>query len=127
MKEKGRLRRGLQKKLQSQEQATATATNIRELCDSSALPSGWNNLANDSRDESRLCKVSSQSGTSEPLKVSHSIIINSDITRNVYVHGNQVSCRRNTPLSQIPDKLSTESLQSLISIVDGATVYVVWW
>ena len=43
------------------------------------------------------------------------------MTWNVYVHGNQVSCHRNTPFSRT-DKLSTESLQSLISVVDGATV-----
>ena len=67
------------------------------------------------------CKILSQTGTSsEPMKVSHSII-NSDMTWNVLVHGNQLSCCRNTPLSQIPDKSSTESLQSFIGIVDGAT------
>lgn len=112
----------LAKKLQDQEESTATAANIRELCDS-ILPSGWNNMSNDSSDEIRLCKVLSQSGTSsEPMKISHSIIINSNMTWNVFVHGSKVSCRKNTPLSQFPDKLSAESLQSLINVVDSASV-----
>ena len=58
----------------------------------------------------------------EPMKISHSIMINSDMTWNVYVHGNKVLCRRNTLLSQFSDRLSAESLQSLISIVDSASV-----
>ena len=37
----------------------------------------------------RLCEVSYQSGTSsEPLKTSHSIIINFNMTLNICVHGN---------------------------------------
>lgn len=56
----------------------------------SILPFGWNNMSNDSSDEIRLCKVSSQSGTSfEPVKISHSIIINSNMTWNVFVHGSE--------------------------------------
>ena len=76
-----------------------------------------------SSDEIQLCKLLCTSDTSsEPMKISHSIMINSDMTWNVYVHGNKVLCRRNTPLSQFPDRLSAESLQSLISIVDSASV-----
>ena len=87
------------------------------------LPPEWNNLSNDFSDEIQLCKVSSQSDTSsEPMKISHSIIINSNMSWNVYVHGNKVSCRKNTPLSPFPDKLSAESLQSLINVVDSASV-----
>ena len=120
--ERRQAKKRLANKLQSQEQTTATAANIRELCDS-VLPSGWNRLLNDSSDKIRLCKVSSQTGiSSEPMKVSHSIMINPDMTWKVYVHGNKVPCHRNTPLSQFPDKLSSESLQSLISVVDGASV-----
>ena len=39
------------------------------------------------------------------------------------VHGNNVPCRRNTPLSHFPDKLCAESLQSLIKVVDIACVH----
>ena len=56
------------------------------------------------------------------MKISHSIIINPDMTWNVHVHGNKVLCRRNTPISQFSDELSVESLQSLISVVDSASV-----
>ena len=93
MKDKGRQRRGLQKNLQ----VKSKPANIRELC-ASVLPYGWNNLSNNSSDETQLRKVSSQSGTSSEA-ISHSIIINSNMAWNVYVHGNKVSCRKNTPLS----------------------------
>ena len=56
------------------------------------------------------------------MKISHSIIINPDMTWNVHVHGNKVLCRRNTPISQFPDKLYAESLQSSFSVVDSASV-----
>lgn len=112
----------LAKKLQNQEESIATDANIRELCDS-VLPSGWSNMSNDSSDEIRLCKVSSQTGTSsEPMKISHSIIINSNMSWSVFVHGYKVSSRKNTPLSQFPDKLPAASLQSLINVVDSASV-----
>ena len=110
------------KRLAKKLQCHKTAANIKEICDG-VLPSGWSNLSNNSSDEIQLCKLLCTSGTSsEPMKISHSIMINSDMTWNVYVHGNKVLCRRNTPLSQFPDRLSAESLQSLISIVDSASV-----
>lgn len=96
---------------------------IKEVCDS-VLPSGWKNMSSDSGDEIRLCKVSSPSDalSAEPVKISHTVIIDSNTSWSVYVHGSKVLRRNDTPLSRFPGLLSAGSLQSLITVIDGASV-----
>ena len=96
---------------------------IKEVCDS-MLPSGCKNMSNDSGDEIRLCKVSppSHASSAEPIKISHTVIVDNNLSWSVYVHGSKVLRRNDTPLSQIPSLLSAASLQSLITVVDSDSV-----
>ena len=83
---------------------------IKEVCDS-VLPSGWKNMSSDTEDEIRLCKVSTPSDTlsAKPIKISHTVI-DSSMLWSVYVHGNKVLRRNDTPLSQFPSLLTAASL-----------------
>ena len=91
-------KRQAEKKLAKKTHGDAS-DDIKELHKTINLPQGCNDLLNSSANEIRLCKVSCETGvSSEPLKVSHSIVVSHDRTWSVYVHGKKVPIE-NSPLT----------------------------
>jgi hypothetical protein len=54
--------------------------------------------------------------------VTHSLVIKTDFTWTLTVHGKLVSPRNCSYLSSIPEKLSVESLSALIVVVDRCSI-----
>ena len=64
-----------------------------------------------------LCVVSNQSSTStEPMKVTHSLTVNEDLTWIAFVFGQRVK-PINTPLSNTPEHLKVDSLHKLLELL----------
>ena len=72
-------------------------------------------------DSTAICKISPLSGSSA-LVITHCIIVNSDFSWLVYIHRNQVDQMRCPALSNVPEKLSSQSLQMLVSLLERFNV-----
>lgn len=69
-----------------------------------------------------LCIVSSQSSTSkQPLRVTHSLTVNEDLTWEVFVLGHRINAAK-TCLRHIPSHLGVDSLSRLIQLAEGSNV-----
>ena len=70
-----------------------------------------------------VCKISSQSGpSSHTLVVTHCIMIKSDLSWTVCVHGHPFDKDKCSALSTIPKKLSDRSIEALVSLLDKCHV-----
>ena len=70
-----------------------------------------------------VCKISSQSGpSSHTLVITHCIMIKSDLSWTVSVHGHPIGKDKCSALSTIPHKSSDRSLQALVSLLDKCRV-----
>ena len=70
----------------------------------------------------RFCIVSSQSSTSkQPLRVTHSLTVNEDLTWEVFVLGHKINAAE-TFLRLIPCHLGIDSLSQLLQLVEGSNV-----
>ena len=67
----------------------------------------------------RLCKLSS---TSAQPTISHSLIIESDLSWKGYLYGHEVKVGYQSPLKGIPDCLDSNSLEYLIQVFDSFTL-----
>ena len=56
------------------------------------------------------------------MAISHSIIIHSDLTWTVFVHGHKVNPTNRSPLSSIPTPITSASLAKLVDILDMASI-----
>ena len=72
-------------------------------------------------DSTAICKISPLSGSSA-LVITHCIIVNSDFSWLVYIHCNQVDQMRCPALSNVPEKLFSQSLQMLVSLLERFNV-----
>ena len=90
------------------------------------LPAGWTDQTRTPPlDTIQLCKVLRAPCTcTQPVVVTHCLTINSDHTWQVNVHGHSVTLTPQSPLSSVLKKLSTESVASLITLLDTCKVYV---
>lgn len=97
---------------------------LQDFRDSLELPnSQW--TCQFTQDALQLCKLqqpsSSSSAQSAPVVI-HSLTINSDLTWLAFVHGHKVDSKRLPPLSTIPDKLDSETINGLLLKLDTTTV-----
>lgn len=72
----------------------------------------------------RLCKIASNAQASlstQPLVISHSLIVNPDLSWKLFVQGHNVE-KTNQQLAIIPDHLDSTSLQLLISTLDSTKI-----
>ena len=93
--------------------STVTLDDLRE---SLVLPSSqWIIQATESVAEIRVCKLQHVASVRSQSVVSHSLIINSDLTWSAFVHGHSIDGSRSRVLSAIPVKLDCESLRNLLS------------
>ncbi len=60
--------------------------------------------------------------STQPLAISHSVLVNPDLSWSVFVHGHKVEKKPSNPLSAVPDCLDRNSLATLISILDSSNV-----
>ena len=88
------------------------------------LPAGWaNQTTTTPLDTIQLCKVSRAPCTaSQPLGVICCLTINSDLTWQVHIHGHTITPTARSPLSSVPEKLSTVSVISLLELLDTGRV-----
>ena len=92
-------------------------TTISSLHSVIKLPQGWYDHTTPDLDSIRLCKVTdTASSSSQPLIITHSIIVKSDFSWKLFVHNCEV--RKCSALSSIPSQLDEKSLLKLISLVD---------
>ena len=68
-----------------------------------------------------ICKISVLSSPSS-LVITHCIVINSDYSLILYVHRNQLDRAKCPALSNIPEKLSSQSLQVLVTSLEKFNV-----
>ena len=93
-----------------------------------ALRPGWTDQGTSSPlQEIKLCKISCQplsSSSLQPMFVSHSLTIASDLTWKAYVSGHEVASKivAQSPLSGIPRQLDTESFSALLLLLDTVRV-----
>ena len=87
------------------------------------LKPSWSNQTPLHHEEIRLCKILCQPLSSkQPMAISHSIIIHSDLTWTVFVHGHKVNPTNRSPLSSIPTPITSASLAKLVDILDMASI-----
>ncbi len=85
-----------------------------------ALGPGWSDqtLPETPISQIRLAKIAAHdeasTASTQPLVVSHSLLVDSDLSWNVFVHGRRVHKNTTNPLSGVPDKLDPTSLAGVI-------------
>ena len=80
-------------------------------------------IQNQKEDKIGICKISSQPNTSTgSLVITHCIIVNRDQTWNVSIHGCLLDATKCSVLSKVPSTICTDSLQSLVLLLDQCTV-----
>ena len=98
----------------SQKKVVTTMSSLHSIIE---LPQGWYDHTTPDLDLIRLCKVTdTASSSSQPLIITHSIIVKSDFSWKLFVHNCEV--RKCSALSNIPPQLDETSLPKLISLVD---------
>ena len=96
---------------------------LDDLRESLLLPSSqWIIQATESVAEIRVCKLQHVASVRLQSVVSHSLIINSDLTWSAFVHGHSVDGSKSQILSAIPVKFDCESLHNLLSKLDKSSV-----
>lgn len=93
------------------------------LASSLQLPSQQWIIQQQSKDCTAVCKISAQPGSSsQALVITHCIMIESDLSWTVSVHCNQIDKDKCSVFSGSPKKLSSSSLQALVSLLDKCNV-----
>ena len=86
------------------------------------LSPAWIDYTSQQVSKIRFCIVSSQSSTSkQPLRVTHSLTVNEDLTWEVFVLGHKINAAK-TCLRHIPSHLGINSLSQLLQLVEGSNV-----
>ena len=72
----------------------------------------------------RLCKIDSlPSSSTQPLVITHSLVVNTDFTWKLIVHGHEVLHVSTPLLSAIPEHLNKQSLAHLLTAIDSAIIF----
>ena len=100
----------------------ASPSPLQTLVSSLNLPNQqW--VIQQSEQSTAVCKISSQSGpSSHTLVITHCVMIKSDLSWTVSVHGHPFDKDKCSALSTIPKKLSDRSLEALVSLLDKCHV-----
>ena len=72
----------------------------------------------------KLCKISSEASTSsQPLVITHTLLVNVDLSWELFVHGHKVDAGNTKVLSSIPFTLiSFSSFRQLLDVIQSSTV-----
>lgn len=89
---------------------------LKQLHSSLKVPSrAWSDQSPDGLEKIILCKISQESGSSsQPLTVTHSLTVNSDLTWALFVNGHEVTPNICTALSSFPRMLQLETFPQLL-------------
>ncbi len=80
-------------------------------------------ISNASDDSIKLCKINSQPSTStQPLVITHTLVVKNDFTWKLIVHGHEVLHLSTPLLSTIPEHLNKQSLAHLLTVIDSLKV-----
>lgn len=86
--------------------------NLADLQNQAVVSGAWLHQLSSSSERLQFVKLKEQTSSSYPLTVTHSIVVDRDLTWKVYVHGHQVN------LPHIPIHLEVGTLQQLLSTID---------
>ena len=90
---------------------------------SMSLPDGWVDLTGGSEESVTLSKLQHYPG--KPVQSTHTLVINSDFTWNVYVHGHLAQKSQCSLLSDLPERLHcNEDFKSLLTAVHASNVCI---
>ena len=102
---------------------------LRELHGSiPPLGSDWcdqSQLTDQPTQQIRLCKVTSRpqaSQSTEPLVISHSLLVDADLSWRVFIHGHRVDKSTSNSLAAVPDHLDSSAFAHLLSILQSVNV-----
>lgn len=70
----------------------------------------------------QLCKIEAQTSVSTPLVITHTLLVERDLSWNVFVHGHHINRTTSGLLSSIPSHIDSSTLLTLLSILDSASV-----
>ena len=100
---------------------TKAMPTISSLYKAIELPQSWYDHTQPNLDSIRLCKVTdTASSSSQPLVVTHTIIINSNLTWKLFVHNREV--QKCSALSCIPFKLDAASMNKILQLVNKLNI-----
>ena len=85
------------------------------------LPRAWYDHTKPDLDAIRLCKVTDTASlSSQPLIITHTIIVTTNLTWKLFVHNHEV--QKCSALSCIPSKLDDASMIKLLQLVDKLNI-----
>ena len=99
-----------------------TSTPILSLSDiqkQATIPDSWSDLSSCTSEKLQFVKISEQTSSSNPLAMTHIVVVDQDHTWKLYVHGHQVNSQC---LSHIPTHLQVANLEQLLSSIDQLKV-----
>ena len=89
-----------------------TLPTISALHSSIKLPQSWHDHTTNNFDSLRLCKIINTDSTSkQPLVITHSVIVQPDLSWKVFVHNHKI--KWNAALSSIQERLNEASINEL--------------
>ena len=101
---------------------TAVSVSLQDFSEI-ALPSSAWSLQSSSHNRLIIIKVKEQSTSTQPLVISHSIVLQSDLSWQLSVNGHEIVAAKFASLSRFPARMSTPStLSQLLSRLDRLTV-----
>ena len=97
---------------------------LQSLQSTLELPSSWSDQSSTDLNRLVLCKMSHQAGpSSQPVRISHCVMVDSDFTWSVFVEGLHVEISRCIALKSFPSALDSPTLSQLLKKVDELTLY----
>ena len=89
------------------------------------LNHSWSNQSLSPLTSIKLCKISSEASSSrQPLVVTHCLSVSSDLQWSVSVHNHEVKQSNCPALVPVPKKLTPQSLENLLNLVDRLNVCI---
>jgi hypothetical protein len=83
-------------------------------------------MAHDQLQLFKLVSHGAASAQSQPIQISHCIVVEADLSWKVFVNGHSVRCETSTILSMIPDCLDQNTIVKLISSLESANIIMLW-
>lgn len=92
---------------------------LADLQKQTVISGTWIDQSSNPLERLQFVKIKEQTSSSYPLVITHSVVVDQDLTWKVYVHGHQVNPQC---LSHIPAQLQAGMLQQLLSTIDRLNV-----
>lgn len=103
------------------------AENVEEVCSIQLLRQHlnsdvWTDISSSPFTELYLCKISSPTGSTQPPVITHYLVVHSDLTWSLSVHNRDVDLKKCTSLRNMPEHLSSDSLNDLLQQLNNLNV-----